>query len=727
MVSKAQIRILIWLSRHPDNLKNSWDVSRELSLPGIAEGLGVVRSALNVPLNKLEQDGLISKRMAHVIGGGNRRRQVYHITNNGRLLVKESDLKLAKQDNSAKIIGNPPNLSEIFGRDDERSNCKEILLNGSLMITGMPGIGKSAFTFSLGLDLIQKETVRWATADQFSDYFSIASSWYPSELIPQDVEAISHKIEATNDILIIDDMNLISARHIETVRDLVNKLTKTSDIRMILISREKSDLFPHFQNFKLDALDLESCCNMLGDELSLEQRERVANSLGHHPLALKLYQTEYEVPESSANVVDYVDNVVLTALSDKQKHMISHLALEPRMMLAENSIAAADIDVLDEQNLVRWNKFNLFELQHLIRNVTRNIFVDDERINAHALLAKHWKSQQQLSGATENYLYHLSRSNLAEFIAQLSVQINTIDDLDTAALATIVAELSEQNNGNSELKYLESKIAAVRFEPMVIRRNLSSLTGSELLEMEFNLARIEGRNADYDAKLEELLNQKSVLDRARLRISLASQVLDDRLPSSPIKQHSRDKVEHYLKNIDVKQLHHGRQSIIVAISMIKHSIAMADLDFTKGEDIIQSMIGVGSIDDSIIVNLRTKEAITKFMAGLKPLDKICEFVDAHCLLIDNKLMSDSLKLRFIEVLVEQDRDAAKIRFSQLAKPETFSRTNTSIRFSARWWLLHSKLFSATSKSSLRESLVKFREAGCLEVSADLERLFHSQF
>ena len=70
MVSKAQLRILTWLSKHPDNVRNSWDVSRELSLPGIAEGLGVVRSALNVPLNKLEQDDLISKRMAHVIGAG---------------------------------------------------------------------------------------------------------------------------------------------------------------------------------------------------------------------------------------------------------------------------------------------------------------------------------------------------------------------------------------------------------------------------------------------------------------------------------------------------------------------------------------------------------------------------------------------------------------------------------------------------------------------------------
>ena len=726
MVPKAQLRILTWLSQHPDSVKNSWDVSRELSLPGIAEGLGVVRSALNVPLTKLEQDDFISKRMAHVIGGGNRRRQVYHITNTGRLLVEESDIKLAKQDNSSRIIGSAPNISEIFGREDERAKCQEILQKDSVIITGMPGIGKSAFTVSLALELADKEKVRWATADKFSDYYSITSSWYPDEVIPKDIEAIFHKIEATNDLLIIDDVNLISFRHIETLQELIDKLSKKGDIRMILVSREKSDQFPHFENFRLDALDLKSCCNMLGGDMSLEHREKVVTSLGHHPLALKLYQIEHKIPESSSDVIDYVENVVLTGLSGEQKQTISHLALEPKMMLAEDSIAASDVDIFDEQNLIRWNKSNRFELQHLIRNVTRNNFSNEEKAIAHKLLAKHWKSQQS-SGSKENYLYHLSRSNLPEFIAQLSVEISSIDDLDSAALATIVAESLEQNEGNSDLKYLESKIAAARFEPKIIRRNLPALTGNELLEMEFELAYIEGRNVDYEARLKELLIQKSPLDRARLLVSLASQILDDRLPSSPIKQHSRHKVEHYLKQIDVKQLNNGRQSIIVAMSMIKHSIAMADFDLARGEDIIQSMIGIGSIDDSIIVNLRTKEAITKYMSGVKPLNEVSDFVDANCHLMDNKLMSESLNLRFIEVLIEHDLDAAKIRFSQLTKPEAFSRTNTSIRYSARWWLLHSRLFPATSKSSLRESLVKFREAGCLEVSADLERLFHSQF
>ncbi|MEC8249532.1 MAG: hypothetical protein VX043_03325, partial [Candidatus Thermoplasmatota archaeon] len=273
MVSKAQLRILAWLSKQPDSLEKSWDVSREISLPGIAEGIGVVRSALNIPLTKLEQDGLISKRMAHVIGGGNRRRQVYHITGSGRAQISESEVQSPERDRLYKIYGNPPNASEIFGRRYETVQCQEILLKNSLLVTGMPGIGKSAFVLNLCQELASKFQIRWATAEYFSDYHSIASSWYPENPVPKDLDAICHMIESYKVILVIDDVNLVSERHIENVRELVDKLTKIEDIRIILLSRERSDSFGHFENFKLDALDLESCCNMLGEHLSLTERE----------------------------------------------------------------------------------------------------------------------------------------------------------------------------------------------------------------------------------------------------------------------------------------------------------------------------------------------------------------------------------------------------------------------------------------------------------------------
>ena len=153
MVSKAQLRILAWLNRYPDSLTTAWDVTREISQPGIAEGLGVVRSALNLPLSALQQSGLITKRTAHVIGGGNRRRQVYHLSTEGRSYVQKNNIDLIKPKRQNNIFGSPPVISEIFGRDTERQQCELLLEENSLLITGMPGIGKSAFVHRLCVEL----------------------------------------------------------------------------------------------------------------------------------------------------------------------------------------------------------------------------------------------------------------------------------------------------------------------------------------------------------------------------------------------------------------------------------------------------------------------------------------------------------------------------------------------------------------------------------------------
>ena len=84
MVTGPEARILARLATFPSSLESAWDVPRELCLPGLSEYLGVVRSALHAPLYELVKKKLIVERKAHVIGGGSRRRKVYHITETGR-------------------------------------------------------------------------------------------------------------------------------------------------------------------------------------------------------------------------------------------------------------------------------------------------------------------------------------------------------------------------------------------------------------------------------------------------------------------------------------------------------------------------------------------------------------------------------------------------------------------------------------------------------------------
>ena len=68
MVTPAMLRILRWLDQHPATLESAWDVPRSISLEGIADGVGVVRSALFQPMSALEEKDLLHPRQAHVLG-----------------------------------------------------------------------------------------------------------------------------------------------------------------------------------------------------------------------------------------------------------------------------------------------------------------------------------------------------------------------------------------------------------------------------------------------------------------------------------------------------------------------------------------------------------------------------------------------------------------------------------------------------------------------------------
>jgi len=91
MLTRAQRNLLRHLASYPDALVEAWDVPRDLSLPGLSDAMGVVRSGLNAPLKVLESAGFVTKRMAHVIGGGSRRRHVHHITTAGRAWLEDNE------------------------------------------------------------------------------------------------------------------------------------------------------------------------------------------------------------------------------------------------------------------------------------------------------------------------------------------------------------------------------------------------------------------------------------------------------------------------------------------------------------------------------------------------------------------------------------------------------------------------------------------------------------
>ena len=214
MVTGPEARILARLATFSSNLESAWDVPRELSLPGLSEYLGVVRSALHAPLNELLRKKLVVERKAHVIDGGSRKRNVYHITDLGR--TECEDIIVPKVKKAGELLGNPPSKTILQGRDSLIESLKN---KNKLILTGLPGIGKTSLLRAISDYLVKEgKTVRFATMESFKDITEIFTEWgleYSSE---------SAALQSTkNEILILDELQEVSQRHIGRLADFAQK------------------------------------------------------------------------------------------------------------------------------------------------------------------------------------------------------------------------------------------------------------------------------------------------------------------------------------------------------------------------------------------------------------------------------------------------------------------------------------------------------------------------
>ena len=74
-------------------------------------------------------------------------------------------------------------------------HCLELLNTESLLLSGIPGIGKSAFVVKLCQELTKQNTIRWAVADAFCDVDAITNMWFPNEMVPMDADSLALKLE----------------------------------------------------------------------------------------------------------------------------------------------------------------------------------------------------------------------------------------------------------------------------------------------------------------------------------------------------------------------------------------------------------------------------------------------------------------------------------------------------------------------------------------------------
>ena len=687
MAGSCKQRILAWLATFPASMEKAWDVPRGICLPGIAESLGVVRSALHEPITELLKSELITERKAHVIAGGSRKRKVYHLTLLGRGSIEENEV--IHCETKGILYGKTPENVELKGREQFLDEL--LSKSGRTIITGLPGIGKSTVLAEYARRLVAKgKTVRFATGEYFSDLSSLLTSW---EIEYSSSDAALKSIG--EDTLILDEIQELSNRHLGKVLSFCKKVKN-----IIIASRPPSPLPKEFQQVDLPPLDIEAAIKLLPEHLG-DGRKTIAQRLGGHPLALQLHDEKSHLPEAGDDLLQWVSDVVLGGLNQIELKCVDNMALLP-IPVPCNLLRDQDSVVeLDERALIRWSSESV-ELQHLLRNVR---FIDlDQSIFREAL--DYWRNQSNdlarlielhlriiCDEDSENHLLVNSENLLVEYDSALAVLI------DDALL----------RNSTPSLHRLAAFVAIERGESDIAKTHLQEIDAPDLY---LRLSLLEGRMDDVERI------ESKVEDQARMIIAKAVRALDDRLP----RQKPQSDLDLIIQSLDLSTLDNElRPHILVALSHIRHAQALLEEDRTKATQVRDELATISSINDPQIRALSLRSDIFDLEINQESVEAMQKRIAEI-----SGLKGVMLSLALLEKVESEDAVLASSILKEISIPEkrSLNALSGARRVAAMIWTWRAWIGEGNQIAAMSEAISLWRGSGCNNAASQLTKQLH---
>ena len=728
-----QERLIRWLGKYSASLEKAWDVTRDISLPGLSESLGVVRSALNVPLTSLEEQGLIFKRIAHVIGGGSRRRNVYHLTEQGRLLfdtLGEDSTKPRKSSSEGMPFGDFPRSGQIHGRSSLIDDALTMFNDQHcIILSGLPGIGKTTVGIAVGNKILSTgSNIRWATADEFSDFETLCHSMSIPSPLPADFDALTEHLVRNykDETFIFDDVHMIPERHLAQFLTICQKMESLQGPKMIFVGREPLASFEKVERISVPPLETSEAIKLLGNVQNKKQREHIAERLGGHPLAILLYQKETTLPETNEDVQSYVEEVVMSTLDDSTRSGLDHLVLLPRPIEAKKAYDDEVVGTLDEYAFLRWTSgMEKMELQHLVRNVRRSTMTREEKLKLHRQAVIHWEACAETPDDHIVLLFHRICAESDDLDTYCSSAFEMLASTHSSALSVLLEQAIETTKQSSHIHYLAAKVALDRCEPKHAQRHLESIEEEGYFnEIDMGLAYLEGRIEDAEKAIKRGLNIGSQQQKNRLALSAASRRLDDRI-NETLSKDTVAQIKQYISTITLPDVPKQRTVTVVALTMVQHALALAEENYVKAETLRTTLVSVGGIDDALILGLEAKASLVEAKKNPHQFAAAIERTKRALAHQSSTIHRDSLRLTLVEALLESDIDQAKIEFLQVSTPNSAPNSVLLHRLHARWWMCKSNLEPSLRQIALKEAITQHRAAGCPRAANILEARLHS--
>ena len=716
MLSHSQGRVLSRLAEFGEHLDTAWDVPRALSLPGLAESLGLVRSALHQPLSDLEKDGLVSTRTAHVIGGGSRKRTVVHITKKGRKLIEKENLTSKPSSNG--IIGPAPVPSEVHGRSSEIERLSEAISNGdSVILSGLPGIGKSTLARAVASHLESlRWKVRWANCSVNTDIKAIGNMWLSGGSLVSP-EAIIESTLSKKTLLVLDEVQELHPRHAGSISNLISQASSSMcSVLIVVRAPNPLDLDGDFVEHRLQGLDVESARLLFPEDIDDETAAGVSNSLGGHPLAIRLWSPDEGVPEKSEAVLKYVEKTVIKRLTGEGRKTLDELSLAPQPMSVEEMASDVGIPELDDSAMLKWRD-GLTELHHLVRNVRRASWDEQTTSGLHKEAAKKWALLEG-DRARKIEAHHRSMSGDEEDIRWIESNIHQIS-LSDSAVAAVVLENALELEESQILRKEAASIALDRGERNEANAHIDKI--EETLSrkiLQSRLARLNGNQSLSNRLEEEAIRLSGPSQRAKMEVSSIIRRFDDRLPGGLDKSES-DIILQIISQVRLGDIPNDeRESAILSLELVKYGIALSNSNLqeaSKSRAEIESRL---SRDDIFLEILDLRARLSARVNGSASDSSISWSKDLISNLEDpvTRIMAihstlEAIGREFPGWLIEAHRECCEY---QLREDIPSFR-----RMSAQRWYWRGVLESANRMSHWNEAISRFRAAECTKAANQL--------
>ncbi|MDP7002736.1 MAG: AAA family ATPase [Candidatus Thalassarchaeaceae archaeon] len=714
MISESQSRILSHLSGFGNDLESAWDVPRGLCLPGIAEAVGVVRSAVHTPLSELETAGYVTTRSAHVIGTGARRRKVAHITQKGREAATSQPHPPSRR---GRAHGPLPDPVRLHGRDDEVEGLHDSLSGGTnVLLNGLPGIGKTSLARKVAGGLLDAGwTVRWATCSTDSDASSVASMWLGASA-PSSPGAVAASVDSGRTLLVLDEAQQLSPRHIGSIESLLGECS-SSEASLLAVVRAPNPFgpLPGFTEHRLDGIEAREAAPLLPDDLGEEEALGVARSLGGHPLALRLWAPEDVLPEQVEAVQSYVESTVIERLSGQGSGTLDELCLSPLPLSVDEMFEPEGAIELDESAILRWSH-STAEPHHLIRNVRRGTWSDASASEMHAEMAARWASREGTRARRMEAHHRMGADDLD--VDWALEQIPVIARDDSAAAAVLIEQAVGASDDEGLLEFA-ADIALERGETSIAESHIQNLKEGPRRHLRVaRLARMEGDSKRAEDSERIALEGLEPGDRARAEVAALVRVYDDRLPGA-LDPALAARIVAGIDSTSLSGL--GPEDLGVAqlaLDLLRHAVALDTGDLAAAASSRSSLERNLGGDDPRLATLDLRARLAARAGGNAPSEAI-EAARDHVGSSDDALD----RLRTIHMALEASTGDYPewLRQAHSAESVTSLREEYSAhrRAIAQWWYWRGVLEPENRLSSWREAIGRLRSAECNNAAKEL--------